>query len=65
MPYEYLKDEYPVLKTHKWLTPLYQPVRWVRMLRSGRLGATVAELKANAGSTDTTTAAQILDHLGL
>ena len=65
MPYEYLKDEYPVLKTHKWLTPLYQPVRWGRMLFSGRLGRTVAELKANAGTADTATAGQILDHLGL
>lgn len=65
MPYEYLKDEYPVLQKHKWLTPPYQVVRWVRMLRSGRLGHTVRELKANAGTADTTTAAQILDHLGL
>ena len=65
MPYEYLKDEYPVLKTHKWLTPVYQPVRWARMLLSGGLGHTMRELKANAGNTDTATAGQILDHLGL
>lgn len=65
MPYEYLKDEYPVLKTHKWLTPVYQPVRWARMLLSGGLGRTVRELKANAGNADTATAGQILDHLGL
>ena len=32
MPYDFLKAEYPILQTHKWLTPVYQVVRWVRML---------------------------------
>lgn len=68
MPYSYLKDEYPVLKKHKWLTPWYQVVRWFRMLRrKGGLGNTVKELKANAKSNqaDGANAADILKHLGL
>lgn len=66
MPYDYLKAEYPVLQEHKYLTPVYQVVRWGRMLRSGRLKATVRELKANlAGDNTTIPAADILKHLGL
>ena len=68
MPYEYLKDEYPVLKERKYLTPWYQMVRWGRMLRrKGGLGNTVKELKANAvsGKNDGDAAADLLKHLGL
>ena len=67
MPYSYLKDEYPVLKKHKWLTPLYQVVRWFRMLFRGGLKNTVKELKANAASkaSEGASAAEILKHLGL
>ncbi len=67
MPYDYLKAEYPILQKHKWLTPVYQPVRWVRMLRNGGLKNTTAELKANsANDTESTDSAKrLLDHLGL
>lgn len=67
MPYDYLKAEYPILKKHKWLFPVYQVVRWGRMLRSGRLGATWGELKANLSSGDSQrySAEDILKHLGL
>ena len=67
MPYNYLKDEYPILKKHKWLTPVYQVVRWFRMLFGGGLRTTVKELKANAKnqSSDSVAAAEMLKHLGL
>ena len=67
MPYDYLKDEYPILKEKKWLTPAYQVVRWLRMLRRGGLGNTVKELKANAvsGKNEGTVAAEMLKYLGL
>ncbi|MBO5868927.1 MAG: nucleotidyltransferase family protein [Oscillospiraceae bacterium] len=67
MPYEFLKDEYPVLKTHKWLTPIYQVVRWVRMLCSGGLWRTLKELKANAASDkgDSIAAKELIKYLGL
>lgn len=68
MPYAYLKDEYPVLKKHKWLTPIYQAVRWFQMLRrKGGLDNSVSELKANVISrkNDAASVAEILKHLGL
>lgn len=67
MPYDFLKAEYPVLQKHKWLTPVYQVVRWVRMLRSGRLKHTAREIKANlkTGSDATAATAQMLNQLGL
>lgn len=65
MPYDFLKAEYPVLNKHRWLTPVYQVVRWVRMLLGGGLRRTVCELKANAAVTDTQTAGDILNYLGL
>lgn len=67
MPYDYLKAEYPILQKHKWLTPVYQPVRWVRMLRRGGLKKTAAEWKANSvnDAESTNSAKKLLDHLGL
>ena len=65
MPYDFLKAEYPILKKHKWLTPVYQVVRWIRMLIDGRLRYTVAELKANAATTNTDTTGDIVKYLGL
>lgn len=68
MPYEFLKDEYPILKERKYLTPWYQVVRWCRMLRrKGGLNNTMKELKANAVSkeSESSAAANLLKHLGL
>lgn len=48
--YEYLAAEYPILKKHKFLMPLYQVVRWVRMVFSGSLGRTLREVKINANT---------------
>jgi hypothetical protein len=47
MPYDYLKAEYPILNTHKWLTPFYQVVRWCQMIFRGGLRRACNELKAN------------------
>ena len=67
MPYSYLKDEYPILRKHKYLTPVYQVVRWLRMLRNGGLKNTMRELKANAvsGKEESNAAADLVKHLGL
>ena len=67
MPYDYLKAEYPILQKHKWLTPVYQVVRWMRMLFGGGLKKTTAELKANTanGADATRSAKKLLEHLGL
>lgn len=67
MPYDFLKAEYPILKKHKWLTPVYQVVRWFRMVFSGGLRRTVCELKANAGveKNSVYVASDIIRHLEL
>lgn len=67
MPYDFLKAEYPLLKKHKWLMPVYQIVRWIHMLRSGRLRQTVREIKANMKTQSNTTesTAEMLSRLGL
>ena len=67
MPYDYLKAEYPILQKHKWLTPVCQVARWVRMLTHGGLRRTAAELKANTRTEgdSTGTATEILKHMGI
>lgn len=67
MPYNYLKAEYPILEKHKWLTPIYQVVRWFRALRRGEWNKRVRELQINAGVSReaTTSAGNLLRHLGL
>ena len=44
MPYKTLKIKYPILKKHKYLTPVYQVVRWKKMLSSGKFKKYIAEL---------------------
>ena len=67
MPYDYLKAEYPVLKRHKWLTPVYQVVRWFHMLFRGQAMSKLRELKANtaANQEDVSSAKKIMDYLEL
>lgn len=47
MPYDKLKERYPVLVKHKWLTPLYEVVRWFSLLKRDTFKRSVNELKAN------------------
>lgn len=67
MPYKYLKAEHPVLEKHKWLTPVYQVIRWFSVLRRGDVGRRVRELQTNAAVSgkDTASAAELLKYLGL
>lgn len=44
MPYKTLKIKYPILERHKYLTPVYQVVRWGKMLSSGKLKKYISEL---------------------
>ena len=46
LPYRHLKELFPILEKHKWLTPFYQCVRWVRMVKDGRMNRTRRELAA-------------------
>lgn len=44
MPYKTLKIKYPILEKYKYLTPVYQIVRWYKALSSGKLKKYTAEL---------------------
>ena len=48
LPYRYLRHQYPILKKHKWLTPVMQIARWFRVIFTGRVGASFGELNKNA-----------------
>lgn len=48
LPYETIRYYYPVLQKHRWLTPLYQPVRWCKVLFKGGVKQSVREMKTNA-----------------
>ena len=52
MPYDYLKAEYPVLQKHKWLTLIFQVVRWFRMLFSGNAIRHIKEIATNVRTKD-------------
>lgn len=44
MPYEELKKRYKVLDRHKWLTPLFEVIRWTSLLNPIRAKQTAREL---------------------
>lgn len=53
MPYEGLKTQYPVLKKRKWLMPVFQVVRWLRIFTGGRLKRAIAECRISHSHSDT------------
>lgn len=67
MPYRLLKDKYPVLEKHKWLTPFMQVRRWFGVIFGGRIKGSVAEIKTS-GKIDNEKAQEVsgfFDELGL
>ncbi len=67
LPYGILKQRYPVLDKHKWLTPVFWVVRWFDTLRKGRLKTSARELRANSGNSgeDVKRAERFLTDVGL
>ena len=65
--YDYLKVEYPILKKHKWLMPVYQVVRWSRMLNKGVLRRATKEISVNmrVEEASAVSAAELVKYLGL
>lgn len=47
IPYEELKDIYPILKSHKYLTPIMEIRRWCRLIFCGQIKRATNELKYN------------------
>jgi len=66
LPYDTIKHYYPILKKHKWLTPVYQVVRWFKVAFKRRKNAWY-ELTTNAKRSHEEQAStrQLLDYLGL
>lgn len=52
LPYSTMKQVYPVLQKHKWLTPVYHPIRWAEMVFRGDMARTMSEVK-HTGETNT------------
>ena len=67
LPYDSLKSYYPVLQKHKYLTPVFQVIRWIRLVFQGRLKRSVRELSMNASVSKDIASSQktMLEYLGL
>ncbi len=66
-PYRVMREIFPVLKKHRWLTVFFHPVKWFRIIFRGRLSSSVRELHTNAvlSSEDAQRASAMLDSLGI
>lgn len=53
LPYAKLSAFYPSLKGHRWLTPIYQVRRWLKLVFCGGIKRSAKELSVNARVTDT------------
>ena len=66
-PYSIMKNRYPILRKHKWLLPIYEVVRWVQTIFSGK----AKKLKREVDILDKTSASekaefkQFLEEIGL
>lgn len=67
LPYDIIKFHYPILQKHKWLTPVFEVVRWFKLIFKGGVKRSVRELKTNAkiSSEQITSTAELLNQLGL
>ena len=67
LPYNTLKEIFPILKKHKWLTPVFEVVRWFRLIFGGKLKSSMDELgkTASISNDETKSAAKMIDELGL
>lgn len=52
LPYDVLKEYYPVLNSHRWLMPVYQVRRWFAGLMRNHLGAAVDGIKEASALSD-------------
>ena len=67
LPYESMKQCYPMLEKQKWLLPFCHIARWSKRLCDGGVARSAKEMQVNATITQekTLTTAQLLEHLGL
>ena len=67
LPYSILQYYYPILQKRKFLFPVYQVVRWCKLLFRGGASRSMEELQTNAGVTpeQKQTATALLNYLQL
>ncbi len=67
LPYDKLKQLYPVVIKHRWLSPLMQARRWCRIVFGGRAKRSIQELtySANISKSTSDEMKSFLDELGL
>lgn len=67
MDYDALKIVFPILEKHKWLTPVFQVVRWFTVVSRGRMAWSLKELMLSSKSTktDMDEISQFLEKAGL
>ncbi len=67
MPYDDLKQKYPVLEKHRFLTPMYQAVRWCGLLRGKKLSRSIQTLRRirNLDADKIETVHNLLKEVGL
>jgi len=67
LPYDTIKYYYPILQKCKWLLPVYQVVRWCKILFRGGVKRSICELKTNASVSheEIQSTEALLQHLGL
>ena len=67
LPYEIIKDHYPILKKHPWLTPVMEVRRWGKLIFCGHLKRTAKEIQYNSqlSNEDANNAYHLLKELGL
>ena len=66
-PYERLKHFYPIIKKHKWLTPVMQVRRWGKLIFCGHAKRSINELKysGNISQNESEIMRNFLDNIGL
>lgn len=65
IPYEDLKYYYPILETKRWLTPIFQVVRWFRLLRSVRNSLKAKNLKKQTPIAKVDSTARLMQYLDI
>lgn len=67
LPYDKIKFYYPILQNRKWLTPVYQVVRWFKLVFKGGVRRSLRELKTNmeVSKQENEATESMLKYLGL
>lgn len=65
IPYDRLKNIYPILEKHKCLLPVMEVRRWLKMITDGRMNRSVAELKSLRADDSETMFINFLKDVGL